>query len=399
MNSIALHIATLLFFLITLAGCSKPYQTPLINPPNQSFKGIERLLSEFGAASIISIHGMCHHGTGWIKENRDRFGEILGMTEEDLRIIYNGGATGVKVYQTDLKGAGGKLIRLYGMLYSDVTLPGKQQELCRDVSHANDVCPDSLVNYDRKRASINDALKNKLMNDCLADAAGYLGPTGDRIRAGVRDGLFAIMKDIRSHSGLSRSPLIFLAESLGSKVLGDSLLCAPTDSVSGIMPELSRTSHVILGANQIPLLNLGFKESPCDIQVLYEKIRSTGAPLSQLREGKGGLVGLLDLIEAAKFEVARSEGRVPRTLREAGTDSFAVVAFTDPNDLLGYEITSKDVGGQPVINIIVSNASTWFGVIANPLEAHEGLRRNQVVYALLRCGLNPNGSYACPTSP
>jgi hypothetical protein len=380
--------ATMFCFLAILAGCHKPYQTPFISPSDQSFQGIETLLSESGAISLISIHGMCHHGTEWIKGNRDRFGEVLGMAGDEVQIMYDGGVAGVKAYQTNLRRGTDQMVRIYSILYSDVTLPEKQRELCRDVSQKTDIC--SVIDYKRTRASFNEALINQLINDCLADVAVYLGPTGEKIRSGVRDAFRAVMADIRNDPKLSRGPLVFLSESLGSKVLGDSLLCAPADFVSSLQPELARTSLIILGANQIPLLNLGFKESPCDTQNLYLRLRSTGARLPQPGERKGGLSGFLDIIKAAQAQAARRKSSTPETLREEPPVSFVVVAFTDPNDLFGYEILSADLGYLPVVNIIVSNASTWFGFIENPLEAHQGLRENRAVFELLMHGYAPD---------
>ena len=112
--------------------------------------------------------------------------------------------------------------------------------------------------------------------------------------------------------------------------------------------------------------------------------------MPQPEERQGGLPGFLDLIKAAQSQAARSKRITPPTSREEPAVSFVVVAFTDPNDLFGYEIQSKDLGDLPVVNIIVSNASTWFGFIENPLEAHQGLRENKPVFELLKQGYAPD---------
>jgi hypothetical protein len=65
-----------------------------------------------------------------------------------------------------------------------------------------------------------------------------------------------------------------------------------------------------------------------------------------------------------------------------------VVAFTDPNDLLSYRLQSFDgVPGQPVqlVNVLVSNAPTYFGYLANP-ALHGDYGSNPNVAKLLLYG-------------
>jgi len=375
-----------------LIGCSRPYKKPLVIPELAEFKGVETLLKESKAISLITIHGMCHHNIKWLEESRDRFAESLKMDGAGVPFVpvYDGGSFAVKAYRADLL-RGDEMVRVYGIMYSDVTLPAKKRELCRDVSQKTDVCPESELTYERRRASLNEQLKNELMNNCLADAAAYLGPSGQKIRSGVRAALEGIFSDARRNSHLKNAPVVFLSESLGSKVLGDALLCEDDENLDVIMFDLSRISNVFLGANQIPLLNLGFKEEACDVQPVYRKLKSRSVPQEHLQQRNSGLAGFLDLIETA-----RSMRKSRRSVQDKVTESFSVVAFTDPNDLLTYEVSEQDVGNRDVINVIVSNDMTIFGFLENPLNAHTGYRQNATVIDFLKCGRSSDGKLACP---
>jgi hypothetical protein len=67
---------------------------------------------------------------------------------------------------------------------------------------------------------------------------------------------------------------------------------------------------------------------------------------------------------------------------------LAVVAFTDPNDLLSYRLlparyTAPDVA---VADVLVSNDGTWLGLIENPVTAHLDYLANPDVGTMIACG-------------
>jgi hypothetical protein len=386
-------ITTLLISIVftTLAGCSTPYKKPIVIPVTAEFKGIDTLLREENGVSLITIHGMCHHDQGWLNGNIKRYAGIMGLpgTESELRLVYGADHEGVRVYAADLV-RDDDILRVYGILYSAVTRPVKQEWLCGDVSKETAVCPGSDLSYSRKRARLNAALKNKLLNDCLADAVAYLGPAGDDIRSGVRGALTAIFTDLGNHPQLRNAPVVFLSESLGSKVLGDALLCGEASGLPKMLIELERTRIVFLGANQIPLLNIGFRDETCDVGPAYEKLKRADAPPDVIKTKNRGLAGFLDLVESAR-QMKRTRDGVPGV-----TTPLPVVAFTDPNDLLSYEVSRQDVGERKIINVIVSNDTTWLGFVENPLAAHEGYRENEAVIQFLKCGRSADGRFSCP---
>jgi hypothetical protein len=69
------------------------------------------------------------------------------------------------------------------------------------------------------------------------------------------------------------------------------------------------------------------------------------------------------------------------------------VAFTDPNDLLSYELRRenyREADADPhafrTTNVLYPNTPDWFGLFANPLPAHTGYSSNPEVLDLVVCG-------------
>jgi hypothetical protein len=69
---------------------------------------------------------------------------------------------------------------------------------------------------------------------------------------------------------------------------------------------------------------------------------------------------------------------------------MTVVAFSDPNDLLTYRIVpehlAEDFGEFRVINVLVSNDTTYFGYLERPDTAHCGYPWNPHVFGMLARG-------------
>ncbi|PUB89038.1 MAG: hypothetical protein DBP01_11010 [gamma proteobacterium symbiont of Ctena orbiculata] len=309
---------------------------------------------------------MCHHDKRWVENTRDRLAENFNLKETGITEIYEDEILGVSAYKTSIKD-NTYTINIYGIVYGPSTLPVKREYLCKDVSKETVIC--HKITYNRKRASLNSALKDGLLNDCLADAVIYLGSKGELIRKGVKRSLLKIKGDIKTNN----SSLFFLSESLGSKVLRDSLLCNIDKKSIEVINLLSKSSVIYLGANQIPLLNSG-NNNECIIP------KSFIDTFDKSSDGiTGGFDDILNIIKQHKeFNALGID--IPEGIS-------TVISFTDPNDLLSYEI-SNEYGENEVINVIVSNSNTWFGFIQNPVSAHLGYRRNEDVINLLKCGMN-----------
>lgn len=73
-----------------------------------------------------------------------------------------------------------------------------------------------------------------------------------------------------------------------------------------------------------------------------------------------------------------------RAGRAAAQVEVFLVAFSDPNDLLTYELTVPT--DRTTVNVRVSNVKTWVGWVANPDGAHRGYLGNSEVWKLMSCG-------------
>lgn len=371
--------------LVLISGCSKPYRSPQILPESATFVGLETVANDASApaTTLIMVHGMCHHTAEWVIESAHRFADAFGYTPEEsyLTTILAGGSSGVSAYRIDLLHNTYRLA-VYGIVYSPITYPIKQKALCRDATEDTLLCPHG-ERPEPTRAGLNADLKHTLMDECLADAIAYLGDTGRQIRLGVRDALQAIDADRGRDSRISTSPLFLLSESLGSKVLRDALLCKPDKKVEQIRTMLAYTAQVFLAANQIPLLNIGGSTADC-----AQTIDSRG--LGDIYPGNlrttGDFSDVLRFIEGSRAYRGLDK-RIPEPIR--------IVSFSDPNDLLSYEIVPADYADRDAINIRVSNDFTYLGLAEHPLDAHSGYRKNDAVLELIRCGHGVPGSDAC----
>lgn len=378
------YFVTALTMLIT--GCSTPYSPAEIVPENAKFYGVHPISMGSKETDLIMIHGMCHHDASWVIDTRNNLAEKFHMdydkkvTVETLKAkpLFEDPKTKVAVYKTKLTDHEFS-INLYGIVFGTATLPIKQNTLCKDISKQPDgwACLDKnnkpSLTYNRKQVFLNGALKNILLNDCLADAVIYSGEIGDAIRDGVKNAMSEIYKDREN----SDAPVALLSESLGSKILRDALVCNIDEKAKQGLSLISETGVIFLGANQIPILSLA-NNNRCSGLATF---MSAEQPEQEMT---GEFSDVFKIIKTLKSkndtEYFLQNVEIPKT----------VVSFTDPNDLLSYEIDEMDYnknGSQiSVVNVIVSNATSWFGVVENPITAHTGYRKNEDVLELLKCG-------------
>jgi hypothetical protein len=364
------RIYLLLAIAVVFAGCAKPYHPPTVQPDGAEFIGLETASPRLTphTSTLIMIHGMCDHQMGWVSDTAAQFADGFGYPgySGGLTTVKDGGMHGVSAYRADLRKESHRLT-IYGIVYGPVTFPIKQAALCRDVIADTPLCP-YPPRTEPKRASINAAIKHTLVDDCLGDVTVYLGDTGNTIRAGVREALHAIVDDRGKDPDISGSPLFLLSESLGSKVLRDSLLCRPDPGDDRVFDMLADTAQVFMSANQLPLLNLAGMAEACVSKTVFS---GESLPL------QGDFSDLMRLIDKAK---ARRLGK--RSIPEP----TKIVAFSDPNDLLSYEVIADDYGGRETVNVRVSNGFTYFGALESPLKAHLGYTENPDVLKLIQCG-------------
>ena len=345
-----MRFAHLLFLpVLLLGGCSTPYSPPILAPDNRPFTGLRELLAHNPPPRVVMIHGMCHHDRAWVEESVTGLASGLGVPSSPVELMMDDPQTRVQLYASTLDGE--KPFRVYGIVYSETTKTAKQR-LCPDVSKPTTVCPQP--GFRLERARVNAFAKNRLLNDCFADAVIYFGPSGEQVRKGV---LLALQRIAREEGG-SLAPAVLISESLGSKVLRDALLMSDAKAVRVTARPLLDIRTVFLAANQIPLLNLG---------------QTTTGP-----SPAGDVFELLDWLQALRREIL-GPGVAPTAVPKP-----VVVAFTDPNDLLSYRLTDAQYGNDyTVVNVAVSNARTWLGLFSNPYTAHTTYLENPEVMSLI----------------
>ncbi|MEL0586135.1 MAG: hypothetical protein AAES65_14795 [Candidatus Thiodiazotropha sp. (ex. Lucinoma kazani)] len=144
------------------------------------------------------------------------------------------------------------------------------------------------------------------------------------------------------------------------------------DRLEGLKKMAHNTTQVFMNANQLPLLALSNVRPP-------KKGEKENDWLNRFPCESGG-PGLMMLLKK----------------RDLTHDPLQIVAFTDPNDVLSYHLTTRfknkcthlDQGRRKTvefINVRLPNVKwTYFGLFANPVKAHStGFRSNDEAIDLL----------------
>ena len=237
-----------------------------------------------------------------------------------------------------------------------------------------------------KRASINAALKEELMDRCLIDAVVYLGQAGDPIRNGMRHALCDVFNgqfrpaatpgDAESRAGCSIAdprggPIVIATESLGSMITFNAL----SDISSGgadIQDVFATRLHAIyLLANQIPLLDQAFEHGA--VPGLATPARADRLLSAETDRSTLGFLRQLGTDQRTRIE---RFDRAPVLSRDFGDGQIDLVAFVDPNDILGYRLNLKEIAADRRLsafnttNVVISKTGALLGVVADPRKAH-----------------------------
>jgi hypothetical protein len=286
-------------------------------------------------------------------------------------------STKTVLYRSNLPTSGGT-IRASAVVWSPVLKPLKSQ-LCYDQSVKSASCnaaSQPAPAYPYQRAQLNRALKDGLLDDCLADAIIYQGKSRDAISEQMQSALLTAIGAAKARStkaeaaaaaSTEQTPLVVITESLGSKVAFDALykLLTSNDSTeraAGVRT-LERTTQIFMGANQMPLLALADQSIDGQQSLRVDDKSYPPDPLGAVLQ----------------LRMSQTTGPVGPTPR--------VIAFTDPNDLLSYILVpSRATVSYEVVDVAVSNDDTYFGFLERPDSAHLGYRSNPAVVKLIACG-------------
>lgn len=359
---------------VALSACTTPYNPPVVVKASAEFNGLADMLNPEQPLDVLLVHGMCTHDAGWAEDAMHRLARTvdsnveLQTRKEVALMVAADGTPAIELVVSEAVIAGSKL-RMTGVVWSPLTAQLKQQLLYDNTGEPTDCASDAICKS--KRAKLNGALKDSLLNDCLADAMAYQGASRPVIRQAMIDALTRVLNDTPTDARV-----VLISDSLGSKIsfdaLSEMLLAA---APSKAQAAASRMGSIYMNANQLPILGLADQTIPMP--------GPPGAP-GLVPDTKSGAVPKPDSLRLfvaarARFQL-KFNGASPR---------LTLVAFTDPNDLLSYRLLpsrykSEDV---EVSDVLVSNQTTYLGLIERPDTAHTSYMQNAAVTTAIACGI------------
>jgi hypothetical protein len=362
--------------LAWLTACTTPYRPPVIVHDSDEIPGIVPLIANNGKKplDIVLIHGMCSHDTRWARSAIDNLARTIDPgyagSWPDAPPPPQPNRIGVVTRTAPLAGG---TVRFTALVWSPLTAPLKQRLDYDATSTPNDCSQpgNTEANCKPRRAYFNGRIKDSLMNDCLTDAMIYEGFSHTAIRNAMVQTLKRVIDEQDAKSGGNPGPLVVVSESLGSKLVFDSLnhmLSRPKTDPLALAGQraAARLGLVFMAGNPLPIL--GLADDPHD------------KPLVQVQ--------LVDSLQ--RFLVLRRSAGLEQ--RKA-VSKLKLVAFTDPNDLLSYRLLRADYVSADVdlANVLVSNRPTYFGLLEDPLGAHLGYLTNPDVDRLIVQGWSRSG--------
>lgn len=388
----------------TLAACAPMLVEPRLasnQPGPADFDGIDSLLTEQGL-DVLLVHGMCSKDQDWARQALAELATLLNTslpTEMPKPTVLGPG--GIELHQATLQTTRGP-VRANAVLWSPLTRPLKQ-DLCYDQSHKSSICSPPALDppapaYGYPRARLNRALKDMLLNDCLADALAYQGAAHEAFVARMQEALLQALDSSGATTASATAagkaqrlatrtePLVVITSSLGSKMVFDALLdlVRRGDALqqSAARRTYDRIATVFMRANQIPMLALAdtaLQPAPDKAMALRQPSARGAAPdpIAALEENRQRPPPRPSDARKAVAATATLDGRLQ------------LVAFTDPNDVLSYVLVPGPIGQNAnyrIVDVVLSTAPTLLGLVASPLDAHQDYDSNASVARFIACG-------------
>jgi len=382
-----------------LCGCSTPYSPPQFDGKG-TFPGLEPLAAQAAAApgnstlDVLIVHGMCSNDYSTINAQLNYMRAIFGLPKlSNVNRLEPIPDSKIQFAQDRIPLSKGAL-RVTALLWTPLTTEMKKG-VCYDETTKTataDMCTGSPDNG-LVRASINADIKSSILDDCLSDVVAYLGNREQMIEEMQRAIIFitansevsaarfmATPKGLTAKALENHAPLALISESLGSKYVTDALdamqhhanpsLARNSDLLPDDLAKLGdqiaeRTSVIYMAANQLPLLAMADKPATYAVGVRSKEFR----------------------FRRNSFEAITSHPLAS----QSPVVERAIVAFTDPSDLLSYtlipwggarddkNITDAKVSNDSIVHLL------YLGV-ENPWTAHTTYLANPDVQPLIRCG-------------
>ena len=351
------------------------------------FLGLDASLNKLeGKTKVLMVHGVGDHFPGYATEFLEKLAKELKLTAKvsnykEIQLMSSSEPEDRlgHLRVTRLQDAGGKELWFYELTWSEITRSQKAL-----------LAFDNSGEYSFKRADVNEMLK-KFGSDTGPDPIIYLGKSRDLILRSFAQAVCWMSKDSWAQlpkegrqacdftDSLSESfkhdDMVFVSHSLGSRITIDGI----TRMVSVLeQPEKKSTLRTIN------------KEKRAELQNKNVQIFMLSNQLPMLQLGRE-----LPEVTEQKNDYCMASGA------KYGSRMFnetAIIAFSDPNDLLSYAIPhdfndkyldSRLCTNVTNININVAKVIDAFGIgkIANPMEAHIGYAKDDRVIALIASGI------------
>ena len=349
------------------------------------FKGIEAAFQNKDTVKILMIHGVGAHMPGYSTRIRENLAEDLGLTvfsrrEKYLQLInpIDGKTPVGNLLVTEMQNEdGSKNLEFYELTWSEITNQGKKI-LNYDVSGK----------YQHKRVVFNNTMK-AFLDDTVPDPMIYLLDDKQLILSAAKQATCFMMsrnwEDLPDkYSGvckvssyqqikdMNKANIIFITHSLGSRILMDSIVDIVQEvgavddkanpTVQKIIEGLQQKElTVFMLANQLPLLQIGRKQPEVHNQI------------PQYCSPKG------------------------KNYDKRVFSKVNIVAFSDPNDLLSYDVEQSFVDDYmdsrmcpslTNVSLNVAEVISAFGVgVVNPVTAHTEYDNDDRVIKLISHGV------------
>jgi hypothetical protein len=365
---------------VALSGCFRPYSKSVFDPPTAQFPGIT---SQWNSTSgndirVLFVHGICTHDEPtWITAGWDVV--MKGYFPSATMTVSPKPPVGqVQIIDHEYQIGANKISGRY-LIWSALTATDKAK-LNYDNLPTDSPRPGE---FSWKRAKINGSLKASLLNDCLSDAVIYAGYRSVYIQASMQNAICEAL-DGTTTNGICNFPptyghgnrrIVIVTESLGSRMVFDAISALKIEAekkgaLDAFDEAVSPITQIYMLANQLPIL------------ALARPALTQAAPTTDTNVSKTpAMATALSVLSDARV---RHHGKHPN---EPQAPKLSLVAFTDPNDLLSYRLLPNDpavVGADTkVVNVITSNADTYFGKVENPLSAHTTYNQNPDALRLL----------------
>lgn len=243
---------------------NKRFGDDLVNAILYEYKGSEKIKDEECPTSTIdkaptSNSGLIIHS---LKHN------LLSTDDPQLSLDpYKLGC----LEKTVIKLRQDKTITIYKFLWDDTMWNYIEWE---QIGY-DDALPSRTIGYDdpnKLRAKYNGELKNSIVTYGFTDAAMYMSPAGQALREGVEASLcIALSNSYESYKNQAnsseacskqpntKSPLLLVSHSLGSRIIFDTLKTDLSDRLAKQIENgtSNNTIEIHMLANQLPLLGIG----------------------------------------------------------------------------------------------------------------------------------------------